>query len=237
VDYKGWMGRIKIDFPWEKFNFGVVGMYASGSDANDTSVSGLPGTTVANGTGGLPASPYGAKLSTKVSGYVVPPGTEQDTNNRESIVVYGTEAGASGGAGIAETANYNQVNRGAFGGTWFAKLYGSAKVTPWYQITLQGLYIGDTTKNGDTLGSAVKYPGTPLTILKDNTTIGWELDLINEIWIYKNLRWFIGAGVLWNKGALDLSRNVNPSATGTPIYLNARPSTPWALRTRLIYTF
>jgi hypothetical protein len=129
------------------------------------------------------------------------------------------------------------VNRGAFGGTWFAKLYGSAKVTPWYQITLQGLYIGDTTKNGDTLGSAVKYPGTPLTILKDNTTIGWELDLINEIWIYKNLRWFIGAGVLWNKGALDLSRNVNPSATGTPIYLNARPSTPWALRTRLIYTF
>jgi len=69
-------------------------------------------------------------LTRRVTGYVVPPGSEQDTNNQESVVVYGMESGASGGAGIAENANYNQVNRGAFGGTWFAKLYGSAKLTP-----------------------------------------------------------------------------------------------------------
>ena len=51
VTYQGWATRLKVDFPWEKFNFGVVGMYATGSDANETSVSGLPGTTVANGAG------------------------------------------------------------------------------------------------------------------------------------------------------------------------------------------
>ena len=86
--------------------------------------------------------------------------------NQESIVVYGMEAGASGGVGIAENTNYNQVSRGGFGGTWFAKLYGSAKLTPWYKVTLQGLYIGDTTAHGNTLGSAVKYPGTGIPVLE-----------------------------------------------------------------------
>ena len=134
-------------------------MYASGSDANETSVSGLPGTTVANGTGINGNFRGGLNiLSRKVTGYIVPPGSEQDTGNNESVVVYGTEAGASGGIGIAKNANYNQVSRGGFGGTWFAKLYGSAKLTPWYKVTLQGLYIGDTTAHGNTLGSAVKYP-------------------------------------------------------------------------------
>jgi hypothetical protein len=240
VNYNGWASRLKIDFPWEKFNFGVVGMYATGSDANETSISGLPGTTVANGSGagglgfGIPRNGVNM-LSRRVTGYVVPPGSEQDTNNQESVVVYAMESGASGGAGIAENANYNQVNRGAFGGTWFAKLYGSAKLTPWYKVTLQGLYIGDTTAHGNTLGSAVKYPFSGSPILRDNSDIGWELDLINEIWIYKNLRWFIGAGILWNGGALDLSRNVGPATA--PVYANVRPSTPWSIRTRLIYTF
>ena len=237
VDYQGWAIRTKIDFPWEKFNFGVVGMYASGSDAQDTSTGGLPGQLVGWGTGGAAAAgPYwGNRYSKKVTGYVVPPGSEQDTNNYESIVVYGMESGASGGIGIAENTNYSQVSKGAFGGTWFAKLYGSAKLTPWYKVTLQGLYIGDTTTHGNTFGSAVKYPGTSYPYLKDNGSIGWELDLINEIYIYRNLRWFIGGGVLWAGSALDVSRNVN--TTANPIYLNARPSTPWAIRTRLVYTF
>jgi hypothetical protein len=234
VNYSGWSTRLKVDFPWEKFNFGVVGMYATGSDANKTSVSGLPGTTVANGALGF--GPYGATMTSKVSGYVVPPGSEQGPVNSESMVVYGMEAGATGGAGLAENANYNQLSRGAFGGTWFAKLYGSAKLTPWYKVTLQGLYIGDTTKHGNSLGSAVKYPGTTNPQLRDNSEIGWELDLINEIWIYNNLRFMFGGGILWNGGALDLSRNVAP-AGAAPVYWNARPSTPWAVRTRLIYTF
>jgi hypothetical protein len=235
VTYHGWVQRLKIDFPWEKFNFGAVGMYATGSDANETSVSGLPGTTVANGAG-FPFPRNGLNmLSRRVTGYVVPPGSEQGPANQESIVVYSMEGGATGGSGLAENANYNQLSRGGFGGTWFAKLYGSAKFTPWYKVTLQGLYIGDTTAHGNTLGSAVKYPYTGSPVLRDNSSIGWELDLINEIWIYNNLRWFIGAGILWNGGALDLARNVGTAAA--PIYANARPSTPWSIRTRLIYTF
>jgi hypothetical protein len=219
VKYRGWASRLKVDFPWEKFNFGVTGMYASGADANKTSTSGLPGTSVAN-----PAA--APNVSTKVGSYVTPPGSEQDTNNNESIVVFGTDAGASGGIGIAKNTNYNQVSRGGFGGLWFGKLYGSAKILPWYKVTLQGLYVGDTTKHGNTLGNAVK---TGTTTLRDDNNVGFELDLINEIEIYKNLKFTFGGGYLWAGDAFDIKK-------GT-LNANFSPKNPWAVRTRLIYTF
>ena len=220
VTYSGWLGRLRIDFPWEKFNFGAIGMYATGADLRKTSAGGFAGDTVANPVAGKPT------YARRVGSYIVPPGSEQDTNNNESIVVYGTDAGASGGIGIAKNTNYTQVSRGGFGGTWFAKLYASVKATSWYKVTLQGLYIGDTTKHGNTLGNAVK-PGT--TALRDDKDIGFELDLINEIKIYKNLDFTFGGGYLWAGDALDIKR-------GT-LNTNYSPKNPWAVRTKLIYTF
>jgi hypothetical protein len=215
VKYEGWATRAKIDYPWDKFNFGMVAMYATGADARRTSTSGLPGSTTSIGT-----------LSSKVSSYVVPPGSEQDSANNESIVVYGMDSGTAGAVGIAKNANYAQMCRGGFGGTWFAKLYGSVRATSWYKITVQGLYVGDTTKHGDTLGNSVR-PGS--TLLRDNKDIGWELDVINDFQIYNNLRFTLGAGYLWAGDAVDLRR-------GTTL-TNFSPKNPWAVRTRLIYTF
>ena len=215
VAYRGWQTRLKIDFPWEKLNFGVIGMYATGSDAEKTSANGLPGSTTSTG-----------ENSWKVGSYVVPVGSEMGPINGESVVVYSMEAGASGGAGLAEQANYNQLSRGAFGGTWFAKAYGSFKVTPSYKVTVQGLYIGDTTKNGNTLGTAV-IPGT--TVPRDDSRIGIELDLINEYMLYKNLRLYAGAGYLWKGKALDLRRG---TTTG-----NFSMNNPWAIRTGIRYMF
>ena len=51
VQYQGWATRVKAELPWEKFNFGVTGMYATGSDADQTSATGLPGTATANAAG------------------------------------------------------------------------------------------------------------------------------------------------------------------------------------------
>jgi len=215
VKYEGWATRGKVDYPWEKFSFGAVGMYASGSDARKTSTSGLPGTLTATGA-----------LSSKVSGYVVPVGSEQGPANGESMVVYSMEPAATGGYGYAERANYSSLSPGAFGGTWFAKIYGSVKATPWWKVTLQGLYIGDTTKHGNTLGNAVKS-GT--TILRDDSDIGWEFDLLNEFQIYSNLRLFTGFGYLFAGDALDVRRNLTLT--------NTSPKDPWAFRTRLQYTF
>ncbi len=216
VRYQGWATRLKVDYPWNKFNFGVVGMYAAGSDARHTSTTGLPGSLTSIGT-----------YSKSVRGYVIPPGSEQDTGNNESIVVYGMDNGASGGIGIAKNNNNFAMSRGGFGGTWFAKLYGSVKATSWYKLTLQGLYVGDTTTHGNTLGNAVKYKGAGL--LRDDTSIGWEFDLINEIQIYNNLKFIVGAGYLVAGDALDINMN------GTGV--NRAAANPWAVRTRLMYTF
>ena len=219
VVYSGWATRLKVDYPWEKFNFGVIGMYASGSDANKTSSTGLAGTNAANG------SP-----STRVNGWMVPVGSECGAANAESAVFYGMEAGASGGQGLAVNHNYSQNTKGPFGGTWFAKLYGSYKITPWYKITLQGLYIGDTTSNGNTLGSARKEVGSTNTLLRDDKSIGVELDLLNEIQIYKNLTFKVFGGYLWAGNALDLY-------SGNTTTGNFEMKNPWAVRTRLLYTF
>jgi hypothetical protein len=217
VKYQGWATRGKVNFPWEKFDFGAIGMYASGSDAKKTSASGLPGTSTAYNN---------AIFSHRVGGWMVPVGSENGAANGESVVIYGMEAGASGGQGWAVNHNYNQHSKGAFGGTWFAKLYGSYKVTPWYKVTFQGLYIGDTTKNGNTFGNALKSDGT----LRDDDTIGIEIDMLNEIEIYKNLTFKIFGGYLFAGEAMNRDFGAGNDR-------NANMKNPWAIRTRLLYSF
>ncbi len=216
VQYQGWATRVKIDYPWEKFNFGVTGMYATGSDANETSTSGLPGTTVGNG----------GRITRRVNGWMVPVGSENGAANGESVIIYGMEAGASGGQGWAVNHNYNQSSKGAFGGTWFAKLAGSYKVTPWYKVTLQGLYIGDTTDNGNTFGNARNNANR----LRDDDTIGIEFDMLNEFEIYKNLTFKLFGGYMWAGSAMNMDFGAGNDR-------NANIKNPWAIRTRLLYSF
>jgi hypothetical protein len=233
VLYNGWAGRIKIDFPWEKFNFGMVGMYASGADANKTSTRGLPGDSVANRGMVSSLGPF----TRRVNSYVTPPGSEQSPGANESIVMYSCfNAAADGGTGIANISSYAQMTRGAFGGTAFLKGYASVKAAPWYKITLQGLYIWDTTSHGNTFGTAVKNPAAPYQsqFLRNDDDIGFELDLIQEIDIYKNLKWFIGGGYLWAGKAMDV---FNGTYTSTYAPRNIDPKNPWNITTRMIFTF
>jgi len=207
VQYQGWATRAKVEYPFEKFNFGVTGMYATGSDVRQTDATGL-----ANGT------------NRRVTGWMVPVGSENGAANGESAVIYGMEAGASGGQGWAVSHNYNQHSKGAFGGTWFAKVAGSYKITPWYKVTLQGLYIGDTTKHGNTFGNALKSSGQR----RDDNTIGIEFDMMNEVEIYKNLTFKLFGGYLFAGEAMNM--NLAGDA-------NANIKNPWAIRTRLLYSF
>lgn len=218
VKYRGWATRLKIDYPWEKFNFGVIGMYASGSDAKKTD----GGTS--NGAGGLPGAttPFGT-TNRRVSGFVVPIASEQFPFG-DSLLISGDPIW-NGFMGYS-VLNYTGVSRGAIGGTWIAKAYGSVKAAPWYKITLAGIYIGDTTKNANTMGSARK---TGTSLPRDDKTIGFELDLINEITIYNNLKWNIGLGYMVAGDALDYYS----LAKGK----NIDGKDPWVLVTRLTYTF
>jgi hypothetical protein len=209
VKYRGWATRLKVDYPWEKMNFGGVFMWASGSDHRKTDATGLPNA---------------AGTNRKVSGYVMPPGSEAFAIFTESIVFYGTGFNQTS-SGIGVAGNYSTVSRGTIGGTWIAKLYGSYKATPWYKVTFQGLYIGDTTKRANTVGTARRWTGQ----LRDDSTIGWEFDLINEFQIYKNLNYKIGAGLLLPGDGLRYWDAVWGR--------NDKPKTPWALITNLTYNF
>jgi len=254
VKYRGWAAHAKIDLPWDKFNFGVMGYYASGSDANDTDPLGLPGNKTNNSaviealTAGInPRFPTGIpNYSSKVSSYVIPPGSESGAAYGESVVFY-SFYGNRGDSGIANSLNYTQMSRGPMGGTWMAKAYASAKIAPWYKIIFQGMYIGDTTKNGDTFGNALKmtwFPTGPGTFTgfaqrKDESSIGFEFDIINEIQIYKNLKLTVAGGYLFAGKAMDQFTNggtLIPAPFG--ILLDNRPiKDPWALMWNLTYTF
>jgi len=184
---RGWATRLKVDFPWEKFNFGVVGAYGSG-DKRTT--------------------------ATKNEAYLIPPGSESPAVFGESLVFFSSwvNRGNTGiRGGVAGTAFADRP----LGGVWFGKLYGSFAATPWYKVTLQALYIGDTTKNGNTVGTSPR----------DHKTIGWELDLINEFQIYKQLKYQIGGGFMTRGDALKFGA------------AEVKPKTPWIITSRLLYSF
>jgi hypothetical protein len=198
VDYSGWVGRVAIDFPWEKFNFGAKFMYASGADARDTNNTGLPGGT-----------------NDEVESYVIPPSSEEFGAFGESLIFYGT--GLNRGTLGYFTAAYSQAGRGAIGGTWMAKLYAAFKIFPEWKTTIEALYIGDTTDNGNTV-SGPEIPG----VVKDEDDIGIEVDWINEFTIYKNLIWKVGLGWLFAGDAFEVGGELDD---------------PWIVTTNITYTF
>jgi hypothetical protein len=213
VKYRGYLGKLMADFPFELFNFGGGVAYGSGADKKKTDATGLAGGTTSTG-----------EENSKVGSWMIPPGSENAPSSYESLML-SYQASSSGGIGWANETNTNFVSRGLLGGIWFAKLYGSYKVTPWYKVVLQGLYIGDTTKNGNTFGTAVKHNGT----LRDDKTVGWELDLINNISVYKNLVWDVCFGVMKAGDALEFKNSGDNT--------NDKPGTPWVVSTRFTYSF
>jgi hypothetical protein len=212
VKYRGFATRLVVDYPWEQFNFGIGGAYGSGADTKKTSSSGLAGSLTFDG-----------EESYKVGSFVVPPSTESAAGFGESIVLFSTWINR-GDSGIGNSLNYNQVCRGPLGGLWYAKIYGKVKPVPWYTITLTGFYLGDTTKNGNTFGNARTDAGD----LRNDRKIGWEADLINEIEIYKNLKFAIGFGYLWAGSAMDLYNGAGE---------NYSPKNPWQITSNMTYFF
>ena len=110
VKYRGWAGRVKVDFPWEKFNFGMVGMYASGADANKTSTRGYCWGLL------LPIVPLAIlwciNLPQSRSAMWCRPGSEQSPAAgglmSRSLCTAASTQQADGGTGIAQAGNYQQ---------------------------------------------------------------------------------------------------------------------------------
>jgi hypothetical protein len=215
VKFDGWQFIGKVSYPIEKLNVGAQFIYGSGADLKKTSANGLPGSIVANDASGT-------VTSSKVGIFVIPQGSEG--SNFHSLIIDGNGVLNRGNSGYQPAAGDYMV-RAATGGLWFAKLFGSYQVLPTLKTTLEAYYVGDTTKNGNTIGNAVRSDGTP----RNDKSVGFEFDLINELQIYKNLVWNFGGGYLIAGNAMDL----RVGATNT----NKSPRDPWAIQTRLIYSF
>lgn len=213
VQYRGWASRLTVNHPWDRFNVGATFMYASGADQKKTSQSGLPGSI----------TPYGS-ITSNVGSYVIPPGSEQYAGG-ESLIVYGSWIARSeiGFFVFPNTASYN-LTRGSWGGTWFAKLFAGYKLTSWYKASIEAFYIGDTTKNGNTLGNPTEATGQP----RDDKTIGWEFDWINNFLIYQNLKFDVGLGYLFAGSALEQAGRFGE---------NTSFKNPWIIATHLTYEF
>jgi hypothetical protein len=225
VKYNGWATQLKLEYPWEKFNFGGVFMYASGADLRKTGFSGLPGQAVGDAAGAPPGT-----LARKVGSYVIPPGSEEWAAWGESMILGSNYITATATPlGMYPTlAQYGtNMERGTIGGTWILKAFAGFKPISWYKVTFQGMYIGDTTRHGNTLSIARRPNG----VYRDDNTIGWELDLIQDIQIYNNLKWSIGLGYLFAGKALDLWESPGGNIR------NVGPKDPWILATKLRYDF
>jgi hypothetical protein len=214
VDLSGWMVRADVMYPWEKFGIGFVGSYGSGSDARKTSLTGLPGSLTTSGV-----------ASSKVGGYIYAPASEGGPG--DAMIINANPDFDRGLTGVIQ-APASQISRSHMGGLWLTKLYGSFQATPEYKVTLAAIYASDTTKNGNSIGNARKAP-FGATNLRDDKEIGWEFDLLNQITLYKNLTWDIGLGYLVAGKAWDMW----DVTTAT----NKSPKNPWAIASRLIYSF
>jgi len=211
VDYRGWGTIINVGFPWEKFLFGGQFIYGSGADRKKTNADGMPGVNAVTGA-----------QNSKMGALALPQGTEGSPGH--SLILCGSGVNRMG-YGYEPGAD-NGMARATYGGLWIAKVYAAYKVTPIFSTRFEAYYIGDTTKNGNTIGNAVK-PGT--SIPRNDKTIGWEFDLLNTIQLYKNLSFGFGGGILIAGDAMDY--RIGTTTT------NDSPKNPWALYTNLTYSF
>ena len=217
VKYTGYFAALRGTYDWEMFMFGGGAWYASGSDANKTSGSGQPGTTAADGS-----------ETDKVGAYVVPGGDGPGWGFGYPLVYFGGPFARANNTFATDTGNI--VNAGGVGGTWGAYAYGGYKVAPWYNVWLQAMYLGDTTKNGNTNGNARKNPSDPAdTTLSNDSTIGFEFALTNQFTVYENLELYVGAGYLFAGSAFDLYNEADLD--------NESPENPWDIATRIVFSF
>jgi hypothetical protein len=204
ADYGGWAVYADVNVPISQFTVGGTFFYATGDDLTDTTLS-------------------ATNLSPDFDAYRIPPGSEANPALGTVFWAGTTHDGvdiATAGRGLA-----TQVQQRWFGGLWTAKGYASFKPLDWLKVTAYGMYIGDTTEEGNTIGNAVETA----TTLEDDDDIGIELGAIVDLSIYKNLTYSVAAGYLFAGDALETWTGVGLA--------NDDPDDPWAIVSQLIYKF
>jgi len=126
IDYSGWLVRAVVTYPYEKFNFGLGGLYVSGDDADDTD---------------------------DYTEFIAPYWSEATGINADSAIVvggWGSDFAAMGDAGWHNPAVFYARD---WLGIWGVRLFAEYKALDWLTLMGQVSYWGDTTEEGDSFGS------------------------------------------------------------------------------------
>jgi hypothetical protein len=207
-DYGGWVFHAKASVPvGEMFEVGGLLMYASGDDLDEIQNDG------------------------EYAGFRQPHG---GASFRPTQVYYGSSVNDAVGwvSRVGQRVGARDA-RGGLAGDWVAQGFFSLKPLDWLKVTLLGAYIGDNVDNGDRVGTAEDFLGRP----EDNSDVGFEVDLVTDIQIYKELTWSIGAGFLFAGDAMDQVVQGSGAFYGLPYNLNESPNNPWAIVSQLLYSF
>jgi len=196
-DASGWMAALGVNFPWDIWDFGAGAWWATGHDFGDEDE----------------------------EAYLQPPGSEPgpDAFTKYSSIYFGSGL-FRGEYGYAANGSRDAIGNG-IGGTWGLMAYAGVKLAPWYKVYLHGMYLGDTTNDGNTIGFASDGEGG----LRDDNAIGMEFTLSNIFKVYNNLDLYVIGGYMFAGDAMDqynIAKDKNESVDD-----------PWVIATRLVYSF
>jgi hypothetical protein len=207
ADYGGWIVYADVNVPISMFTVGGTFMYATGDDLVDA------------------ADPTGADFDA----YYIPPGSEANPG-LGTVFWAGPVNDAVDIAHAGARSSNTAVQQRWFGGLWTIKGYASVKPLDWLKVTAYGMYIGDTTDEGNTIGDASNVSGVPAAAVgfEDDDDVGIEIGAIVDLSIYKNLTYSMAVGYLFAGDALDTADAAN---------ITQDPDDPWAIVSQLIYKF
>jgi hypothetical protein len=219
VDFQGWGINGTVDATFGIFNVGLGGLYYSGGDGRD----------------------YTLSATDKDYDWFIRPGGSEATGTLDESVIFGGWVSWHGpGVGhMNQPFQWNQTIWGtpagynaSMAGIWGIRVFASVQPLSWLKLFTQIGYWGDTTDNGDTYGS--RY--NPVAgWYEDHDEIGWEFDFGAHVNIYKNLMLKTAFGYLFGGSAIEQWHPVaGPRAVGG---YNEDPSDPWAWHSCLVYTF
>jgi len=199
VKYSGFLAALGASFPWEIWDFGGGLWYGSGADGDK---------------------------SDKRNDFVQVPGSEPgfDAFTKYSSVFFGSGL-FRGEYGFGSNGGGDQMMNNYIGGTWGGFLYAGLKLAPWYKVYGHAMYIGDTAKNGNTVGNAVSAGGEPV----DKNTVGFEFTLSNIFKVYNNLDLYVIGGYMVARDAMDMWSNAEGG--------NVSIDDPYVLAMRMVYSF
>ncbi|RLA94366.1 MAG: hypothetical protein DRG69_05425 [Deltaproteobacteria bacterium] len=125
VDLSGWLVRAVVTYPYEKFKFGLGGLYVSGDDVDDTD---------------------------DYTEFIAPYWSEAAGINADSAIVIGGWGSDFVSVGDAGFHNPATVYGRDWLGIWGVRLFAEYKALDWLTLMGQVSYWGDTTEDGDSFG-------------------------------------------------------------------------------------